>query len=417
MTKAPSRRGAVLIIVLGVLAVLALLATAFASLQFTERRVAQNYSDTVRAKLLAQSGVEAAVARLRECAPSRAFDERQPWKYWGSDRTETSETAVVKLEDAVNPSFAVEANAGNVRENPQDPTDSNVAPLTIRIEGRERGVSGESAGTYALHGDNYVLRVSDLSGRLHVNDGIDGGPEGSVSQNLKRILNILGATLSPKVGTLGDRILAGRPKSGYQNLEDLRTVLADDFDRVREFLTAHAWVDRNVANPVPLSAAMANSYPVRYDRGSPPVYRFLSSQDVNGRESVPPEGLRTAPTTSVEDPSIRVYGLDTLNPQWIEIVSRAPVNVNSAPREVLVALLTDLRGFFLSYRRRNNPNWKSSFYAVLGMQASLSPGGGAEGGEVGYLLETLPITGPGSTTSGGLSAYVLADEILACRMK
>ncbi len=411
-----SRRGAVLIIVLGVLAVLALLATAFASLQDTERRVAQNYSDTVRAKLLAQSGVEDAVARLREIFPSRAFDERQPWKYWGSDRTETSEHSGVALEDAVNPSFAVEARGGNARENPQDPTDSNVTPLAIRIDGKERGVSGEASGTYVLHGDHYALRVSDLSGRLHVNDGIDGGPEGSVSQNLKRILNILGSALSPKVTTLGDRILAGRPKGGYLNLEDLRTVLKDDFERVREFVTAHAWVDRNVANPVPLSAAMANSYPVRYDRGSPPVYRFMSSQDVNGREIVPADGLRTAPTTSVEDPSIRVYGLDTLNPQWIEIVSRAPVNVNAAPREVLVALLTDLRGFFLTYRRRNNPNWNSSFYAVMGMQASLSPHG-AEGGEVGYLLETLPITGPGSTTSGGLSAYVLADEIVACRMK
>ena len=42
-------RGAVLIIVLGVLAVLALLATTFATLQGVERRVSRNYLDTVRA--------------------------------------------------------------------------------------------------------------------------------------------------------------------------------------------------------------------------------------------------------------------------------------------------------------------------------------------------------------------------------
>jgi hypothetical protein len=412
----PSRRGAVLIIVLGVLAVLALLATTFATLQGTERRVARNHADTVRARLLAQSGVEAATARLRELFPGRVFSERQPWKYWGSDRTETKEVSGVPLDEAVNPSFAIEAKAGNAPENPEDPTDSNVTPLTIRIEGRDRGLSGVAPGTYALHGDNYALRVSDLSGRLHVNDGVDGGAEGSVSQNTKRILNVLGRTLSPVIPDLGDRLLARRPKGGYRALEDLREVLADDFDRVREFLTVHAWVDRNVANPVPLSAAMAGAYPVRYDRGSPAIYRFMSSQDASGREIVPPEGLRSAPTAPIDDPSIRVYGMDTLNPQWIEIVSRAPVNVNSASREVLVALLADLRGFFLTDRRRNNPNWNSTFYSVMGLQSSFSPGS-TEGGEVGYLVETLPVTGPGGTATGGVSAYVLADEILACRLK
>ena len=44
-------RGAILIIVLGVLAVLALLGTTFASLQATVRHVARNYGDTVRVKL------------------------------------------------------------------------------------------------------------------------------------------------------------------------------------------------------------------------------------------------------------------------------------------------------------------------------------------------------------------------------
>ena len=59
------RRGAVLIVVLGVLMLLSLLATSFATLQITERQVSRNYLDTVRAKLLAQSGVQDALERDR----------------------------------------------------------------------------------------------------------------------------------------------------------------------------------------------------------------------------------------------------------------------------------------------------------------------------------------------------------------
>src|SRR5215831_6518371 len=137
------RKGAVLIIVLGVLAVLALLATTFATLQATERQVASNYMDTVRAKLLAQSGVQDAEAKLREYFPYRYFNTLnpkapKPWKYWGADPSETIEPpADDKLEFAVNPSFAIEADPlKNVAEQPQDPTDSNVNPKKVSIEGR-----------------------------------------------------------------------------------------------------------------------------------------------------------------------------------------------------------------------------------------------------------------------------------------
>jgi hypothetical protein len=42
-----------------------------------------------------------------------------------------------------------------------------------------------------------------------------------------------------------------------------------------------------------------------------------------------------------------VYSYDELNPCWIDITSRAPVNINTAPRQILVALLMDLEGFFV----------------------------------------------------------------------
>jgi hypothetical protein len=423
------RKGAVLIVVLGVLAVLALLATTFATLQATEKQVARNYLDTVRAKLLAQSGVQDAEARLRDYFPFRYFDTvnlnaPRPWKYWGADRTETVEpSAKDRLEDALNPSFAIEANAGNSLEIPQNPTDPNVNPKTVRIEMRDKGISGiHGSGTYAVHGDHYALKVSDISGRIYVNDGLDGGPQGSVSQNLKRILNILGEIV--QVPQLGDRILQSRPLTGYRNMQDLLKAVGFDetlFARFREYVTVYAWIDHNVANPVPLSIGKLGDYPVKYYRGNPPVYRhgsMVSGRDAKGDDVVPPGGLNTCPQVCAsglhDNPSIRLYGHDSLNPQFIEIVSRAPVNVNAASREVLVALLTDLRGFFLADRRRNNPRWKGDLYISFKQINTLSPDR-TEGDEIGFLMETVPIVGPGGTATDGISAFAIADEIIACR--
>lgn len=414
-------RGAVLIVVLGILVVLALLSVTFATLQATERQISRNYLDTVRAKLLAQSGVEDAQARLREYFPFRALQPGpQPWTYWGTNSAESGEPGPAPIESALNPSFAYED------EQVQDPGDSNVKPKLLSVDGRRCGFSGcMTSGTYGLFGDQYVLKVGDLSGRVHVNDGVEAGPGGSVSQNLRRILNALGAVSTVSVPGLGDRVLAGRPASGYRHVDELRGGLGEqEFARARDFLTAHAWADRDVAQPVPLSAATAARSPVRYHRGSLPVYRLGHSKDASGRTL--PGDLDTCPPSTSGDDSIRVYGLDALNPQWVEIVSRAPVNVNSARREVLIALLADLKGFFLTDRRRNNPRWEGDCYTAFAGRNTYSPQKGLaagypqnpqvdEGDEIGFLMETAPILAGSGTVTGGISAAAIADEIIACR--
>ena len=413
------RKGAVLIVVLGVLAVLALLATTFATLQATEKQVARNYLDTVRAKMLAQSGVSDAEARLREFFPFQYFNTvnpaaPRPWKFWGTDNTEQKDPdPKIKLEESTNPSFAIEDEAI------QNPTDANVKPKQITIEGKQRGLSGVfGTGTYATHGDHYALKISDISGRLYVNDGIDGGANGSVSQNLKRILNVLGDVL--QIPQLGDKILASRPTTGYRSPQDLLKALGYDdalFERIKNHVTVYAWVDPNVVNPVPLSDKLVANYPVKYYRGNPPVYRLQRSatsfKDDDAYDSSSFE-LITNSSKASENKMACLYGLDCLNPQWVEVVSRAPVNVNSASREVLVALLTDLKGFFVSDRRRNNPRWKGDLYLSFKQQNSFSSAGN-EGDEIGYLMETIPVVGPGGTATNGISAFDIADELISCR--
>src|SRR5207244_12656730 len=134
-----------LIIVLGVLAVLALLATTFATLQGVERRVSRNYLDTVRAKMLAQSGVNDAMAQLERQFPGRSLSSAlsaQAWKFRGANMDVTTAPGKEPLEDARYPSFSwkFEENAT------QNPNNSNVKSDPVVVEGRALGFSGMMAG-------------------------------------------------------------------------------------------------------------------------------------------------------------------------------------------------------------------------------------------------------------------------------
>jgi hypothetical protein len=434
------RKGAVLIVVLGVLAVLALLGVTFATLQATERQVARNYLDTVRAKLAAQSGIQAAEAQLREYFPNRYFEGigtttplPKPWKFWGDDPSGAEVTEPLpdaKIDDATNPSFAVELD--------QDPLDSRKTPKLITINGRKLGMSGtHGGGFYGRGSEHYVLKVSDISGRIYVNDGVDidptAGANTSVSLNLKRILNALGDQIS--VPQLGNKIIAGRPPGGYRHMNDLLKAVSYDeaiFARFRDYVTVHAWVDTNVVNPVPLSGRMAaemenRSQGVKYYRGQPPIFRHGSAiqgvDAANVQIATPGQELSTCPTFCGGAPhdadAIKIYGLDVLNPQYVEVVARAPVNVNAASKQVLVALLADLQGYFVAYHRRNNPRWKGDLYLSFKQQNALRPKGpgiSPTGDEYGYLMETVPIVAKAGTMSNDeISAYDLADHIIACR--
>ena len=138
-------------------------------------------------------------------------------------------------------------------------------------------------GAYGRHGDIYSLRITDLQGLIHVNDGLEQGPDGSVSQNLKRILNNLGQALS--VPSLGDRLIASRPSAGYRTKRELLRAVNGDtrlFEKFKDFVALMAWQDGKVCNPVPLSEAAIGEYPVKYFRGSPALHRYGRGKDADG---------------------------------------------------------------------------------------------------------------------------------------
>jgi hypothetical protein len=458
-----SKRGIVLILVLGVLVLLTLLAVSFVSVQSIESRVTRNYTDHVRAKLVAQSGVEMAVQGLSQAASigwHSSWTGPGPadaaWKYFGDEPDESREYALqsspaesaklrVPLERARNPSFAVELDS--------NPSDADPTPRSLRVDGVSIGLSGVVGGTYLRHGDVYSLKVLDCQSQINVNDGAKWGNRHSVSQNLRRLLNVLGGLPEVAVAWLGNRILDARPPMGYAGKMELRRAIGDDaaFARVVDFLTVHSFGNPHVVNPVPLSEAeyRPDVYPVHpanpnlpgdgyfrpSDAGGRPIFRYGHGRDVWGtpidRPARPwpllfwgsrnptPDELRYSRPASFYN---AVWTRDALNPQWIETVERSPVNVNHAARPVLIALVSDLQGFFEMAARRPAP--ATIYYPWMYHAYDYSPEGGdltdlvKRGSETGFLYRTVPFASPGATVGAdALSASTVVEEILACRSR
>lgn len=471
-----NERGTVLIVVLAFLALIALLATSFMTLQTLEQNVTENYLDHVRAKNTAQSGVDVAVEKLtrlvREGWLQDWVRENQEWIYFGE---ETNEGRLYDLRNnpkerpklwaplrrAANPSFALE------HDNPSDPEDQNprdgqTKPWPVRVEGRTIGISGYSGGSYGRHGNVYSLKVIDCQSQININDGADLGNSHSVSQNLRRILNILGAQAAVGIAKLGDKIIDGRPKGGYKTKLDVLRVLNYDrgqYEKIRDLITVRSWRNPKVHNPVPLSKEeyRPEVYPVHPENNALPgdgyvrpnrraggtLYRYGHGRDIYGNiidHQQRPWPLRffnpnlQPPMDKIQLSRAKsfyhaVWAYDALNPQWIEVVGRSPVNVNTATREVLMALVTDLEGFFLVSRRRPVPveayyGWMWHRYHYNPEDGGKDPSWERRGSEIGYLYRTVPFAGPGGrnwTQRGAKPDTILAarivDEIMACRFR
>jgi hypothetical protein len=404
-------RGAVLILVLVMLALLAMLAISLATTSALDRNVSHNYIDEVRARLVAKAGIEHAIARIQSSIQRGNFEDAA-MIYWGNKVSEDGDPDVVTpLMRANNPSFAIED------ESPQNPDDDKTMPIQFKFEDRDVGISGAlSSSTYGVNSDIYRLRVSDANSRINVNDGLD---DPDVTKNLKRILNHLGAAC--KVKEAGERLIAKRPRIGYRTRKELKAVLGeDDFAKVGHHITPYAWRDKDLVNPVPLSQTCLGSYPVDYN-SKLSLYRYGRSRTSDG--SVIDRQMVFAPEyTGGSGFDHAIMALDEVNAQWISRTSRSPVNVNGASVEVLTALIADLRGFFMTERRKKNPGGGEYTFMFYPKHTNM-PGGAPIGAELGFLYSTPKFIGPaeeqsGSTagSEGSVSARVIAEEIIACRV-
>ncbi len=269
----PRKRGLVLLVVIGILGVMTVLATAFVTLARLERRASQQRLETVRAFLLARSGLEDALARISS----------------GQD------------------------------------------PLTLPSGGMGRfGPAGA-----------YVLKIEDESGKIDVNGGFldtgnrDGdtfpdhrdtnvtnpatGASWGWNRSLAQILTRLGTRLG--IPALGNRLIANRPLGGYRSIRQVQAACTSSTD-LSPYLCLDAWTDRKVIRP---QARATN---------------FLAESDL--KKNGPP--LR------------------------LEEGGRPPVNLNTAPRQVLAVLLEGLQGG-IHYNMVPNPGYPPVPYTVTAPQA------------------------------------------------
>ncbi|MEK7867211.1 MAG: hypothetical protein AAB434_11055, partial [Planctomycetota bacterium] len=261
-------RAVTLFVVVALLALLSMLALTFVAIARVERNASRNYIDLARARMIAQAGLEAGIAHLRDVTLNKSYDDpRDPWVF--KDDAGTGVGAGIDLEGARNPSYL----SGTAYTLPY---------------------SGLMASTYIPQGDMYVLKILDGASQIYLNN-----PQPS----LPRMLDTLGLAIAdelrrrgqPVIDPIrgrGNQVVSFRDQLGgaYKGKEELIEVLGrDDFESVRDYVTAWTWVD---------------------------------------------------PTTIAPDPGAQmVEGI----PPW-KRERRAPVNVNTAARPVLVAVLTDVAG-------------------------------------------------------------------------
>ena len=145
------RKGLALILVVGVLAVLAVLGSAFAVLSRLERKAATQRVLGTQALLLSRSGMEDATARLGMGQDPDATESRYGGEDWDLSggalsalesanevyRPGNPDREACPVGQAMRPSFFERMTSGN--------------PVSVTVDGRLRGVSGRLAsGTWAL---------------------------------------------------------------------------------------------------------------------------------------------------------------------------------------------------------------------------------------------------------------------------
>ena len=122
---------------------------------------------------------------------------------------------------------------------------------------------------------------------------------------LCRVLGNLGAQAGIGIPTLGTDLITRRPLGGYRSIAQFQEALGTSKD-LSPYLTASSWVDRGVVHP--------NAYAAQ-------GCEWCASEVKKRRK-----------------------------PLRLEEEGRPPVNLNAAPRAVLVALLRNLRGATYQYR-------------------------------------------------------------------
>ncbi|MFC1586758.1 hypothetical protein ACFL54_00470 [Planctomycetota bacterium] len=299
--------GIVLLIVLGVLALLSVLAITFVSITRLERGISKTYMDYTHAILAAESGVEYAISRITNLS--------------GGVLT------------------AAEAKALSYQENPDNPGLDFVTRPSFQLAAPLDQYSGIISSTYSASGDRYKLKVEDESGKLNLNDtdGLwnpDSDPDPDDPENdpelvnaprrLRMLVENLGDILfeAPKGTNISNTLFDARenlPGRRFTTMRQVKDLLvpdildAHDFQELTKHITLWSWQDPDTIRPT-----------FQLHIATPP-----------GEDNFPVHAERD------------VYLFSDWQTKGFTLEPRCPVNVNTAGKELIEALIAPLQGWYL----------------------------------------------------------------------
>ena len=361
-----------LVVVLGLLVALFVIGTSFSFITLSERKAAQNYLDRQRALDLALDGVEYSIARLRAEATRNHYeaigpgtagldqsgqdfdpdlytnhplDAKDPAVSWPRSRSVTSNSGSAD-------GTWIDFNGDNIRGGNETSFGADITTSTlpgtitgfhadginanqVRNENVGRAADGNygPSGTYMEMGDYFRVRAVDAASLLNLNNYKD--------EQLENVLLILGEAIDswlnrgrpsgkhnpfPPVVVQEFMVYAEQSAFIFTSKEQLRPIwnVVDDSDRLYDmamnFITLNSWVDRNYRDYAEANSSIEEDQSANPKQQTDQVYYRggYSNGDQDGRDGWPDW-----------QPNPSSFG-------------KSPVNINTAPKPVLVCLFANL---------------------------------------------------------------------------
>lgn len=291
-----------LIVALGVLTLLSLLAVTFVTLMRLEKNAATNYVDGVKAKLVAEAGLQRIVADMKKIAKESPFDTNGQLRPFIYGATPTKEVNVaLKVEEL-----------------------SQTLPRHKFFVGRT-GASYKGEGA----GDEYRLKVVDTSSLLDLNFPMDRQTAGAGSTGQP----IPGQVLQRMLEALGDEIRRTRLASGLEAWDPVGGAQDPKSRRKPITFAGNNGAYAILAYRATLDGQRFSSKTQLQEIMEEASYQLLSDF-VTAHGAV--DDLSVVPATSP--------GTGGHSKVKLLLEPRSMVNVNLAPREVLVAAIAPLAG-------------------------------------------------------------------------
>ena len=239
-----------LILSMAVLMLLSIMAIQFSGMASLEMQASYNFQESQGARLVAQAGIEFAIANIRTGFQDPLY---HLWRYRSADidaHVDPQYYANRFAEDEIGAGVsltAIQTVVPGINTNyPSFATDAT----KVNIGGSERMVSGWVNGN---RNQVYTLKVFDVASQININSFQDGSKLATVLNNLSWAIaqrqpykSSSGFDSAGPLHGLGTQIFNSRPANGYQNKSQLvgisgdgKSISESDLQFVYDYLTVY----------------------------------------------------------------------------------------------------------------------------------------------------------------------------------